>query len=261
MSTKNLYQITTIILILGLIGATYLYIDTKSSLNTALETNSETQLELSRLTESYDQISEELQALIYFNAGMENRIAELELENKTREPTVVVESSEVLLSIDVDGEVRNIILLIGDGLGPGQLTAAEIENGEDTLAIMGLPFMSMVATDSYSNYVTDSAASATALATGFKTRKGIISLGPGGETLTTVVELAEENDLSTGIVSNTRVTHATPAAFMSHVNSRNQESLIAEQVLSSGVDVVLGGGSSYFTSLDSSGAGYNVVEN
>ena len=260
MSTKNLYQITTIILILGLIGATYLYIDTKSSLNTALETNSETQLELSRLTESYDQISEELQALIYFNAGMENRIAELELENKTREPTVVVESSEVLLSIDVDGEVRNIILLIGDGLGPGQLTAAEIENGEDTLAIMGLPFMSMVATDSYSNYVTDSAASATALATGYKTRNGVISLGPGGETLTTVVEVAEEDDLSTGIVSNTRVTHATPAAFMSHVNSRNQESLIAEQVLLSDVDVVLGGGSSYFSSLDPSGAGYTVVE-
>jgi len=259
-SPKNLYQLTTIILILGLIGTTYLYIDTKSSLNTALEANSETQLELSHLTESYDQLSEELQALIDSNTELEARISELELENKTSEPTVVVETPEVILSIDVEGEVRNIILLIGDGMGPGQLTAAEIENGEDILAILKLPYMSMVSTESYSNYVTDSTASATALATGYKTRNGVISLGPSGETLTTVVEVAEEHDLSTGIVSNTRVSHATPAAFLSHVNSRNQESLIAEQVLSSGVDVVLGGGSLYFSSLDPSGAGYTVVE-
>ena len=261
MSThKNLYQITTIILVLGLIGTTYLYIDTKSSLNTAREINSETQLEVSQLTQSIEEISEELQTLIDSNTELETRISELELGNNTGGPSVVVETPEVILSLDVEGEVRNIILLIGDGMGPGQLTAAEIENGEDTLAIIGLPYMSMVSTDSYTNYVTDSAASATALATGYKTKNGVISIGPNGETLTTVVEVAEEHDLSTGIVSNTRVTHATPAAFMSHVNSRNHESLIAEQVLLSGVDVVLGGGSSYFSSLDPSGAGYTVVE-
>lgn len=259
---KSLYQITTIILSIGLLGSIYLYTDTKTSLNQALEANTETQLEITQLTTSYEKLSEDMQELSDSNAELETRIAELELEQETpiSEPPIIEEDPDIVLRLDVHGEIQNIILLIGDGMGPGQLTAAEIENGEDTLALMGLPYMSMVSTDSYSYYVTDSAASATALATGFKTKNGVISIGPNGETLTSVVEVAEENHLSTGIVSNTRVTHATPAAFMSHVNSRNQESLIAEQVLSSGVDVVLSGGSSYFDSLDPIGAGYTVVE-
>ncbi len=261
-SLKNLYKLTTIILSIGLLGSVYLYTDTKTSLNRALESNTETQLEITQLITSYEKLSEDMQALSDSNAELETRIAELELEQDTNvsEPTIIEEDTNIVLSLDVHGEVRNIILLIGDGMGPGQLTAAEIENGDDQLALMGLPYMSMVSTNSYSYYVTDSAASATALATGFKTKNGVISIGPNGETLISVVEVAEENELSTGIVSNTRVTHATPAAFMSHVNNRNQESLIAEQVLSSGVDVILGGGSSYFASLDPQGAGYTVVE-
>ena len=99
--------------------------------------------------------------------------------------------------ISGEEEVRNVILLIGDGMGPGQLTAAEIVNGNDSLAILSLPYMSMVTTYSASNYVTDSAASATALATGYKTNNLAISMSPEGENLITVVEVAETLGMST----------------------------------------------------------------
>ena len=162
--------------------------------------------------------------------------------------------------ISGEEEVRNVILLIGDGMGPGQLTAAEIMNGNDSLAILSLPYMSMVSTHSASNYVTDSAASATALATGYKTNNLAISMSPEGENLITVVEVAEALGMSTGVVTNTRVTHATPACFMAHISNRNMEYEIAGQILETEVDVILGGGSSYFTSLNPIGAGYTIVE-
>ncbi|MCB2173452.1 alkaline phosphatase [archaeon] len=170
-----------------------------------------------------------------------------------------MERNEVTLNISGSGTVRNVIFLIGDGMGIGQLSAAEYENGQESLSISSMPYKALVTTYSESAFVTDSAASGTALATGYKTNNGRISMSTSGETLTTVVEVAEENGVSTGIVSNTRVTHATPACFMAHVSSRGMESAIASQVLDSGVDVVLGGGSTYFDSLDTSGAGYTVV--
>ncbi|MCW4014354.1 MAG: alkaline phosphatase, partial [Candidatus Bathyarchaeota archaeon] len=147
----------------------------------------------------------------------------------------------------------------GDGMGVGQLSAAEFTNGEESLSISSMPYKSLVTTYSESAFITDSAASGTALATGYKTNNGRVSLSTSGETLTTVVEVAEEYGASTGIVTNTRVTHATPACFMAHVSSRGMESTIAHQILESGVDVVLGGGSTYFGSLDPESAGYTVV--
>ena len=247
-------------LVLGLAGSQYMYYDTKADLNSALQENMENQNELTQLSEGYNDLFDQLQELADSNTELESRIAELETEAEDDVPPVVVETQDIVLEITGEGEVRNVILLIGDGMGVGQLTAAEIENGDDSLVLMSLPHMSMVSTHSESYYVTDSAASATALATGYKTKNGIISMSPEGEILFTVVEFAEESGMSTGVVSTTRVTHATPACFMAHVQSRNFESQIASQILDSGVDVVLGGGSLYFDSLDPSGAGYVVVE-
>ncbi len=248
-STKYLTPALIITLVIGLAGTLYLYNETKTSLINTQQENAETQLELSQLTESYDQLSAQLQELTDSNTELESRIAELEQANKP----------DIVLDISATGDVRNVILLIGDGMGPGQLSAAEVMNGEDSLIIMGLPYMSMVTTYSSSNYITDSAASATAIATGYKTNNGAISMTPDGETLRTVVEVAEDKGLSTGVVTNTRVTHATPAAFMAHINSRNNEVAIAQQVIDSGVDVILGGGSTFFTAGDLSSAGYTVV--
>lgn len=215
-----------VVLIIGLAGSFYLYLGAREDLTLAIQENSETMLQLSQLSFNYSQLSEQVQSL----------------------------------SISGEGEVRNVILLIGDGMGLGQLTTAEIVNGNDSLAILSLPYMSMVTTYSASNYVTDSAASATALATGYKTNNLAISMSPEGENLTTVVEVAETLGMSTGVVTNTRVTHATPACFMAHISDRNMEYEIAGQILETEVDVILGGGSSYFTSLNPIGAGYTIVE-
>lgn len=225
-STKRLIPALIVVLIIGLAGSFYLYLGAREDLTLAILENSETMLQLSQLSINYSQLSEQVQSL----------------------------------SISGEGEVRNVILLIGDGMGLGQLTAAEIVNGNDSLAILSLPYMSMVTTYSASNYVTDSAASATALATGYKTNNLAISMSPEGENLITVVEVAETLGMSTGVVTNTRVTHATPACFMAHISDRNMEYEIAGQILETEVDVILGGGSSYFTSLNPIGAGYTIVE-
>ncbi len=241
-----------VVLIIGLAGSFYLYLGARDDLTRAIQENSETQLQLSQLSNNYSQLSEQVQSLSDSNAELENRNSELEST-----PPVEI---EIILDISGEGEVRNVILLIGDGMGLGQLTAAEIVNGNDSLAILSLPYMSMVTTYSASNYVTDSAASATALATGYKTNNRAISMSPEGENLITVVEVAETLGMSTGVVTNTRVTHATPASFMAHISNRDMEYEIAGQILETEVDVILGGGSSYFTSLNPVGAGYTIVE-
>ena len=91
------------------------------------------------------------------------------------------------------------------------------------------------------------------MATGHKTNNGVISQDStavtkkkNGKNLTTIAELAKKAGMSAGVVSTTRITHATPAAFYSHVNDRDNEAEIANQLVTSGVDVVLGGGLKFF---------------
>jgi len=261
LGSQKYTPILVIVLALGLLGSIYLYADAKAELAANMVETHRLQTDFSQLTSNYDQLSAQIETLQDSNTELEARIAELEStpNDTTPPPEVVVERNEVNLNISGSGTIRNVIFLIGDGMGVGQLSAAEYVNGQESLSISSMPYKSLVTTYSESAFVTDSAASGTALATGYKTNNGRISLSTSGETLTTVVEVAEENGASTGIVSNTRVTHATPACFMAHVSSRGMESAIASQILDSGVDVVLGGGSTYFDSLDTSGAGYTVV--
>jgi alkaline phosphatase len=94
--------------------------------------------------------------------------------------------------------------------------------------------------------VTDSAASGTAFATGHKTKNGRISVTSDGRPRRTVLEYAEERGMSTGLVATCSITHATPAVFASHVESRDNYLEIARQMVSSGVDVLFGGGWAHF---------------
>lgn len=255
--------VLVIVLVIGLMGSFFLYSNTKAELTAALTETLYLQTQYSQLTSNYDQLTTQVDTLIDSNTELEARIEELESELDESIPTseIVVEKTELVLDITSTGTVRNIILLIGDGMGVGQISAAEFENGEESLSISSMPYKSLVSTYSESAFVTDSAASATALATGYRTNNGRISMTTSGEDLTTVLEVAEEHDLSTGIVTNTRITHATPACFVAHMNSRSNEALIAPQVLESGVDVALGGGGTYFDSLDPASYGFNVVHN
>lgn len=139
---------------------------------------------------------------------------------------------------------KNIIILIGDGMGAGHVTAAKTVSG--TINMERFVIAGLVTTHPHGEYVTDSAAGGTAMATGFKTYNGAISVDPEGEVLKTVLEYAEEKEMSTGLVATSSITHATPAVFASHVDDRGKYGEIAEQMTGSGADVLFGGGLAWF---------------
>jgi len=152
-----------------------------------------------------------------------------------------------------DGEMpKNVILMIGDGMGFPQLTLGKLAKG--SLAIEECPIGGAMTTQPLpsSGVIADSAAAGTALATGYKTDNGIISQTPEGKTLYTVLENARDKGKATGLVTTTRITHATPAVFATHIDDRDNENAIAEQYVDSGVDVLLGGGLRHFTPKASS---------
>lgn len=150
---------------------------------------------------------------------------------------------------------RNIILLIGDGMGAGQRTAARWYSAglDGKLAIDLLPAEGLAHTASADSSVTDSAASATAMATGIKTNNGIIGMDPEYRILETILERAKVHGMATGMVTTVQVTHATPAAFGAHVPDRSMTEAIALQLLSTGVDVILGGGEDDFLPTSTTG--------
>ncbi len=137
-----------------------------------------------------------------------------------------------------------LVLLIGDGMGLAAVEALRLHSGEP--AMTGLTVDGRVETDDIRGRTTDSAAAATAYATGFPTYNGAISVGPDSLSLETIFEVAEARGLATGVVATSSGTHATPAAFIAHVVSRSREFEIARQMSASGVDVVLGGGWRFF---------------
>lgn len=151
--------------------------------------------------------------------------------------------------------VKNVILFIGDGLGVFQITAARIRSAGATgkLYMDRMPVTGLVTDYSANNLVTDSAAAATALATGCKTNNGMVGVSPEGKKLTTILELAEKRGMATGLVVTDRITGATPASFASHVVSRNDAATIATHLLENKVDVLLGGGKEFFIPSSSPG--------
>ncbi len=153
------------------------------------------------------------------------------------------------IGITSAGEVKNVILLIGDGMGFPQLHITELVYGNLTMEHFNWTCVGFELTDSLSGEVTDSAAAGTAIATGFKTYNGMIStlkLNNKTVNLTTILEVAERINKSTGLVTTARITDATPAVFASHVKNRHMENVIARQLIEHRVNVLLGGGAKYF---------------
>ncbi len=137
-----------------------------------------------------------------------------------------------------------VILLIGDGVGTTYWTAALF--AADHLAVQQLPVAGLVDVRSSSDRVTDSAASATSYASGVTTYNGAIGVDADSVPVKTVLEVAAERGMATGLVATSRITHATPAAFAAHVPSRGMEWEIARQIAEHEVTVVLGGGLTLF---------------
>jgi alkaline phosphatase len=149
--------------------------------------------------------------------------------------------------------VRNIILMIGDGMGPQQVNFlalyARYARGSTapnrTAAIEEVingGFVGVVRTEPLGALVVDSAAASTQLATGEVAGSEMIGLNHRGERVETIVEAAHRIGKSAGLVTNTRITHATPAGFAAHQTNRHLENEIAEDFLINRVDVLLGGG-------------------
>ncbi|MHA7848504.1 alkaline phosphatase [Serratia sp. D1N4] len=183
---------------------------------------------------------------------------------------------------------KNVLFFLGDGMGIATLTAARIYSvGEDgDLTIDTLPETAFVHTYSSDAQVTDSAPSMSAYMTGIKTNNEVISMSPdtkatnpqgkpyqvnfdstcppdNGHAVETLLEQMKAANYGTGIVTTTRITHATPAATYAHICHRDAENTIAAALvpggqgfnakLGDGIDVILGGGTSYFTPATAGG--------
>ena len=182
----------------------------------------------------------------------------------------------------VNGDARNVILFVGDGMGVSTVTAARIlqgqrngGKGEDaSLSFERMPYLALSKTYSVDAQTSDSAPTASAMMTGIKTNQGVLGVtqkarygdcaSAKGEGVATLLELSEAMGMATGVVSTARITHATPAATYAHTPNRDWESdadlsaeakaagckdIAAQLVdlpLGDGIEVAMGGGRSYF---------------
>lgn len=174
---------------------------------------------------------------------------------------------------------KNIIMVVGDGMGPAYTTAYRyFADKKDSAVIAETVFdralvgMASTYPARQSGYVTDSAAGATALSTGVKTYNGAIAVDTDKKPLLTVLEWAKKQGLKTGVAVTSQINHATPAGFTAHNDSRRNYDAIADSYFDDKVDgkfaldVMLGGGWKYFIRDDRNlvdefkAAGYQYVD-
>ena len=142
-------------------------------------------------------------------------------------------------------KVKNIILLIGDGMGLSQVSASQFYN-KNASNFNRFPVIGLTKTSSTSDLITDSAAAATAFASGIKTYNGALGVNTDTLAVKTIVEEISKIGISTGIISTSSIVHATPAAFYTHTKKRSMYEDIASQLVSSDIDFFAGGGINYF---------------
>lgn len=153
-----------------------------------------------------------------------------------------------LLTIGVASaqEVKNIIYLIGDGMGLSSVSMMQVESGYNTTIFDLAENVALQKTYSADNRVTDSAASGTALATGYKTNNTFVGCTPDGVAVESLMDVAKAHGKATGVVVTTYLQHATPAAFYAHTENRHNYHIITEQLVASSLDIAIGGGMGHF---------------
>lgn len=143
-------------------------------------------------------------------------------------------------------QVKNIIFLIGDGMGLSQVSSAFYYQDKEP-SFKRFNHIGLIRTSSAKQKITDSAAGATAFACGEKSYNGAIGVDVNGDPLTSIIDILSENGLSTGLIATSSITHATPACFYAKAKQRSEEELIASQLPGSGVDFFAGGGIQFFS--------------
>lgn len=151
---------------------------------------------------------------------------------------------------------KNIILLIGDGMGVAQIYSALTAN-KGQLNLNYMKHIGFMQTQSADDYITDSAAAGTAIATGVRVNNGVIAIDQDGKVLKSILYISEDNNKATGLVSTSAITHATPASFVANQPDRGMYEDIAGDFLDSGIDLFIGGGKEHFTSRED---GRNLLE-
>ncbi len=140
---------------------------------------------------------------------------------------------------------KNVIVMIGDGMGVAHVFAGLTANGGH-LFLDNFKHVGFSKTQSSDNYITDSAAGGTALSSGIKTYNGAIGVNPDTVAVKTILEMAENKGMSTGLVSTSAITHATPASYIAHQGSRGSYEDIAADFMKTDIDVFIGGGYKHF---------------
>ncbi len=143
---------------------------------------------------------------------------------------------------DKSGKVENIIFMIGDGMGPAQITALAIMQDYEPLNMERARYTGLHKTYSANNRVTDSAAAGTAMASGEKTCNGHVGIDTLGRLLESSLMSAQRSGKATGLVVTVEPMAATPAAFYAHIDDRWDYDSIAMDMLRSGIDVIAGTG-------------------
>ena len=159
----------------------------------------------------------------------------------------------VLCTLYAFGEIKYVFYFIGDGMGSNQVLGAEMYRsalqGEPLGRVQTLmttfPYSGSAGSYSKSNGITDSAAAGTCLATGQKTKNGMLGLGPDSTRLTTIAEELKAQGWGIGIMTTVAIDHATPGAFYGHVAKRSMYYEIGQQLSESGFDFFGGAGFHY----------------
>ena len=155
----------------------------------------------------------------------------------------------IVLSSVTAQEVKNIIFLIGDGMGIASVSMMQLENNYEPTIFDQAENIALQRTYSADNRITDSAASGTALATGYKTNNTYLGVLADGTPVSSLMDVAKEQGMTTGVIATTYLQHATPAAFYAHIASRHDYLNISKQLAESSLDVAIGGGMSFFKEL------------
>ena len=167
--------------------------------------------------------------------------------------------------IPIKNKPKNIILLISDGMSLTQVSTYRLLKGgpNERIAVDKFPVSGIVLTHSENAIVTDSASSATAFSTGRKTNNGALGLDEDNKILENFTEIIDRYGYVSSLISTSEITHATPAAYASHVDLRWKTDEISLQMMESNVMTILGGGRHFFLPEDLGGKrsdGLNLLE-
>ena len=170
--------------------------------------------------------------------------------------SVAVPYETVTVKQSKSKRIKNIIVMIGDGMGLEQISVGWTLNGGH-LNLDNFPVAGYSRTYCTDKLITDSCAGGTAISSGAKTKYGYIGQDPEGKPFKTLLHRAQEKGMRTGLAVTCRINDATPADFVNHAPDRHMEAELAAQYVDSGVDFITGGGRKFWDQRED---GRNLIE-